>query len=135
MIESRTLVPGDAAGVVLVLAEPLSFWGGLEPTTGEIIDRRHPQCGQRVTARILVLPAGRGSSSSSTVLAEAIRLRTAPAAIILAEPDPIIVMGALVARELYRISLPVVHVSFKDYAALRSGDTVALRDGVVDREP
>jgi predicted aconitase with swiveling domain len=104
----RALVPGIAEGDVLTLTEPLSFWGGLEPTTGAIVDSRHPQSGQVVTGRVLVMPSGRGSSSSSTVLAEAIRLGTSPAAIVLREPDGILALGSIVARELYGVAMPVV---------------------------
>jgi hypothetical protein len=96
------------SGDELVLTEPLSFWGGLDVQTGRIIDRRHPQHGAVVTGRVLVMPGGRGSSSSSTVLAEALRLGTGPRAIILHRPDPIISLGALVARELYGIDCPVL---------------------------
>lgn len=108
MAEERTLVPGDAEGEALVLEEPLSFWGGLDPATGRLIDAHHPQLGELVTGRVLVMPSGRGSSSSSSVLAEAIRAGTAPAAIVLFEPDPIVALGAIVARELYGTAVPVV---------------------------
>jgi len=95
-------------GPALVLEEPLSFWGGIDPETGEVVDVRHPQHGANVTGRILVMPSGRGSSSSSSVLAEAIRAGTAPAAIVLGEADPILALGAIVARELYGKVTPVV---------------------------
>lgn len=108
MAEARTLVAGTARGAALVLDEPLSFWGGIEPATGEVIDVRHPQRGEKVAGRILVMPSGRGSSSSSSVLAETVRAGTAPAAIILAEPDPILALGAIVARELYGRTIPIV---------------------------
>ncbi|MDT8307157.1 MAG: DUF126 domain-containing protein, partial [Anaerolineae bacterium] len=72
----RALVDGEAEGEALVLSEPLSLWGGLDPETGEIIDRRHPASGEVVTGRVLVLPAGRGSSSASSILLEAVRLDT-----------------------------------------------------------
>jgi hypothetical protein len=108
MPEARTLVPGEAEGEVLVLDEPLSFWGGVDPATGEVIDVHHPQRGANPAGRVLVMPGGRGSSSSSSVLAEAIRAGTAPAAIVLAEPDPIVALGAIVARELYGTAMPVV---------------------------
>ena len=108
MAEARTLVAGTAEGRALVLDEPLSLWGGLDPETGDIIDVRHPQRGANVTGRILVMPSGRGSSSSSSVLAEAIRVGTAPAAIVLGEADPIFALGAIVARELYGKVTPVV---------------------------
>jgi predicted aconitase with swiveling domain len=92
----------------LLLDEPLSFWGGVDETTGEIIDRRHPQAGETVTGTILVLPAGRGSSSSSSVLTETLRRGTGPAGIVLARPDHILAIGALIAGELYGRSCPVV---------------------------
>jgi predicted aconitase with swiveling domain len=108
MAEARTLVAGHASGPALVLDEPLSFWGGVDPATGDIVDVHHPQRDANVAGRVLVMPSGRGSSSSSSVLAEAIRAGTAPAAIVLGEPDPILALGAIVARELYGRSLPVV---------------------------
>jgi predicted aconitase with swiveling domain len=131
---SRTLVAGSARGEALVLTEPLSFWGGVDPETGRVVDRRHPQAGELVTGRVLVMPFGRGSSSSSTVLAEAIRLGTAPAAIVLLESDPILVLGAMVAQELYGRSLPVVAVAPDDYGRIRTGDvvTVAADEGRAD---
>lgn len=108
MIEVSFLVPGAGAGDVLALAEPVSFWGGVDPESGRIIDRWHPDRGIRVTGRILVMPSGRGSSSGSSVLAEAIRLGTAPAAIVLHAPDAILTVGALVAASLYDRHCPVV---------------------------
>ena len=78
-MKAVTLVPGTAEGEVFVLAEPLSFWGGLDATTGEIIDRWHPQSGAILTGRMLLMESGRGSSSGSSVLAEAIRAGTGPA--------------------------------------------------------
>jgi predicted aconitase with swiveling domain len=125
-LEGRALFPGRASGDAVVLDEPLSFWGGLDPASGTIIDRRHPQAGGTVTGRILVMPSGRGSSSSSSVLAEAIRAGTAPAGIVLAEPDGIVVLGALVARELYGTTIPVVVVSAVDYARLVTGNHVVI---------
>lgn len=104
----RVLVPGEAEGELLFLEEPLSFWGGLDPATGLIIDAHHPQHGVPVTGRILSLPGGRGSSSSSTVLAEALRLGTGPAGLILERVDPILVTGALVAARIYGTMCPVV---------------------------
>lgn len=106
--EARALVVGKTRGSALVLDEALSFWGGLDPHTGEIVDRHHPQSGQNVTGRVLVMESGRGSSSSSSVLAEAIRAGTAPAAVVLREPDGIVALGAIVAEELYGRTMPVL---------------------------
>ena len=124
MAEGRTLVAGTAQGVSRVLSSALSFWGGVDPSTGEVIDVRHPQRGANVAGRVLVMPSGRGSSSSSSVLAECVRAGTAPAAIVLAEPDPILALGAIVARELYGRALPIVAAADLD---VRTGDQVTVR--------
>jgi uncharacterized protein len=135
-IVAQPLVSGTASGAVLKLAEPLSLWGGLEPTTGEIIDRRHPQSGQIVTGRVLVMPSGRGSSSASSILLEAVRLNTTPAAIITAEVDGILALGAVVARELYASAPPLLVVNAEDYKCLSDGQQVTITDnGHIDIQP
>ena len=91
----------------LRLTEPLSFWGGIDPESGRIIDASHPQVGESISGKILRMPHSRGSSSSPSVLAEALRLGTGPAAIVLDQPDPMVVLGALVARLLYGIECRV----------------------------
>jgi predicted aconitase with swiveling domain len=103
-----TLFPGDAEGEVLVLAAPLSFWGGVSWETGAIINARHPQVGEIVTGRVLVVPEPVGSSSSSAVLLELIRAGRAPAAIVLGRPDAILVVACLVAREMGWPAPPVL---------------------------
>ncbi|MDE2849963.1 MAG: DUF126 domain-containing protein [Acidobacteriota bacterium] len=125
-LEARVLVAGTGAGPVLRLEEPLSFWGGVDPVAGTIIDRRHPRCGESVAGRILVLPYGRGSSSSSSVLLEGVRLGTAPAAVVLRELDGILALGAAVARELYDESPPVVLLEAADWKALPDGAEASL---------
>lgn len=91
----------------LTLTEPLSFWGGLDPRSGLIIDHNHPQFGLSVVGKVLRMPHGRGSSSSPTVLAEALRSGKGPSAIILGEPDPMVNLGALIAEILYDVDCPV----------------------------
>lgn len=118
----RVLVAGTASGPVLALDEPLSFWGGMDPHTGAIIDVRHPQRGAVVTGRVLVMTAGRGSSSSSSVLAEAVRLGTAPAAIVLASVDVIVALGAMIPAELYELHCPVVVGDAATYARAAAAD-------------
>ena len=130
--QASVLVPGAAAGQALVLPEPLSLWGGLDPETGEIIDRRHPCSGQNVTGRVLVLPAGRGSSSASSILLESVRVGTAPVAIITAEPDAILALGAAVAREMYGQAPPILVLNPNDYARIQNGQIVTVtEDGAV----
>lgn len=131
------ITSGTARGTVLRLDEPVSFWGGIGPD-GTIIDVHHPQHGETVTGRILLMRSGRGSSSGTYVLAELLRLGLAPAGIVLTEPDGIIATGALVAAELYGYAMPVASVSPEVYDHLRDGmlidmrcegDTVILRRG------
>jgi predicted aconitase with swiveling domain len=114
MISARTLHPGRASGEAIRLTSPLSFWGGTDEQ-GRIVDAHHPQCGAILAGRVLVMDSGRGSSSASSVLAEQIRAHTAPAAIILARPDTIIALGALVAHELYGLATPVIVVDRPAY--------------------
>ncbi len=108
LIRARMLAPGTATAEALVFDEPLSFWGGFDPNTGIVTDVHHPQAGASLRRRVIVMPSGRGSSSSSSVLAEAIRAGTGPAALILAEADPILALGSIVAGELYGAGVPVV---------------------------
>jgi predicted aconitase with swiveling domain len=113
--DARAHAAGEAEGHALVLAEALSFWGGIDVTTGRIIDRSHPDVGARVTGTILVMPGGRGSSSSSSVLAESLRKQTGPAGLILATPDPILIVGALVAESLYGVRCPIVVCAIAEF--------------------
>lgn len=124
--EVRTLAPGRAQGAALVLDAPLSFWGGIETETGRIKDVHHPQRGAVVTGRVLVMPSGRGSSSSSSVLAESIRLGTGPAAVVLGEPDPILALASIVAGELYGAAVPVIVVDAATYGRIEDGGRVVV---------
>jgi predicted aconitase with swiveling domain len=121
----RALVPGSASGPVAAVA-PLSFWGGYDPVSGLVTDRSHPNFGQSLAGKILVMSTGRGSSSSSSVLAEAIRLGTGPAAIVLAEPDAILATGAMVAETLYGRTCPVLVLPGDDHRALAAASAAQV---------
>jgi predicted aconitase with swiveling domain len=101
----------------------------VDPKTGSIIDARHPQRGASVTGVVLFMPEGRGSSSSSTVLAECIRAGTAPGGIVLRRVDPITVLGSVVAAELYGKACPVVLPAEEAYDAVRSGLEILIEAG------
>lgn len=108
----------------LVLGEPLSLWGGMDPTTGELIDAHHARRGVNLAGRAVVMPSGRGSSSSASVLAEAARAGTAPGAILLAEPDLILAIGAAVAEELYGVRIPVRVLERQAYDSIADGQEI-----------
>jgi len=128
----RPVIAGLAEGIALVTKEPLSFWGGVEPHTGEIIDRRHERSGAVVAGKVFVLPQGKGSSTSSAVLLEAVRAGVAPAAIINLKVDPILALGAIVAEELYHQTVPIVVLSPEDFYSIQDGDHLIIEpNGVV----
>ena len=116
----------DIVGRALVLDEGLSLWGGMDPSTGKLIDAHHPQHGASLSGRIVVMRSGRGSSSSASVLAEAVRARTAPAAILLGEPDLILGIGSAVAEELYGTVVPVLVLGADRLADIRDGEMVRI---------
>ena len=115
--EAVTLVPGHARAAGIALP-PLSFWGGYDAERGVIVDATHAGHGVSLASRILVMPRARGSSSSSSVLAEALRNGTGPAGIVLTERDLILSIGAIVANELYASNVPVVMVDEAAFAQI-----------------
>jgi predicted aconitase with swiveling domain len=120
--------PGTAEGEVLLLTEPVSFWGGVDHH-GEIIDVHHAQHKAKMTNKILVMPSGRGSSSATAVLAELIRTGDGPLAIIMLQCDTILVIGALVSAEIYGISMPIVELDQEQYAQLSDGMRASVDAG------
>lgn len=126
MIKGQAIIPGQARGLVLTSSEPLSFWGGYDWQTGEVIDRRHPLSGRIAAGRILAVPFTRGSSTTTAVLLEAIKAGTAPAAIVTLESDFFFALASVVADELYATPVPLVVIDAADFAALRDGDDAQL---------
>jgi predicted aconitase with swiveling domain len=132
ILRGKAVVPGRAQGTAIVSSQPLSLWGGVNPQTGEITDRRHERSGVIVTERVFVFPTGKGSSTSSTILMESVRAGTAPAAIINVTADPILALGAIVADELYGRVVPIVTLSQEDFGAIREGDELTVEsDGSI----
>ena len=108
-LAGTVLVAGDgASGPALVLEAPISFWGGVDPRTGRIADVRHPQHGAELAGRVVFLPGTIGSSSASAVLLELVHAGRAPSALVLHEPDAILLLGLIVAREMgWRVPIAV----------------------------
>lgn len=117
VFSGRSLHAGTATGPALVLDEPVSWWGGVD-LDGTVVDVHHPQRGMSLTGRLVLLRSGRGSSSAASVLAEQVRTGAAPAGIVLAEPEEVLVVGALVAAELYRRALPIGVLAESDHERL-----------------
>ena len=136
LIQGRVLVAGEVGGEALVGHDPLSFWGGYDQDTGEIIDRRHSLSGKIATNRILVIPHTIGSSTGTAVLLEAVRQGKAPAGVITTGLASFVALSSIVADELYGRNFPVVMVSEEDFATLESGQWVEIkRDGIIEISP
>src|SRR3990170_7103745 len=116
----------EIRGRALVLTEALSLWGGMDPATGDLVDAHHPQRGANLAGRVVIMPSGRGSSSSASVLAEAIRAGTAPAAILLGEPDLILSIGSAVGEELYGRNVPVIVATPAVLDEIRDGEELRI---------
>ncbi|MBT8048235.1 MAG: DUF126 domain-containing protein [Xanthomonadales bacterium] len=130
VLNSKPLLEGRANGPLLKLSADISFWGGVDPQTGKIIDSRHPEHGRTICGKILAMDRSIGSSSGSSILLELLQNDRGPLGIILLQPDFIITLGAVVAREMGFAAIPVVQVDREAFAALADGVTLQL-DGEV----
>lgn len=117
-------------GAALVLSAPISFWGGVDPKTGVIVDARHPERGESIAGTVLFLPGTIGSSSASSVLLELVRGGRAPAALVMDRPDAILLLGLIVAKEM-GWEPPVAVRLAKEHFAAFAGRVVSVgADGV-----
>jgi uncharacterized protein len=117
----RVLIDGAGQGPLLRLVEPISFWGGVDPATARLTDKRHPQHGVSIAGTVLALAATRGSSSSSAIMLELLARGIAPAALLLGEPDAILALGVIVGREMGYQAIPVLAVPAAAQAVLPQG--------------
>lgn len=119
LLRGTCLVPGEAEGELLCLAEPISFWGGVDPATGTILDAHHPQRDTCIRDRILVLPGTRGSTAGPGALLEAIAAGNGPRGVLLTEPDLVCVIAVTASKALGIPGIPVVALDGADAARIR----------------
>lgn len=128
----KAVVSGSAKGSAVVSRQNLSFWGGIDPYTGEVIDRRHDKSGVTVKDKVFLFPQGKGSSTASAVLIESIKQGTAPVAIINTKMDPILALGAVIAELLYRRTTPIMILTQQDFDSIQEDDYVVIHpDGTI----
>ncbi|MGN8117709.1 cis-3-hydroxy-L-proline dehydratase [Labrys sp. 22185] len=133
---ARSILAGSAHGPVIASQEALSFWGGVDPATGRVIDVHHPLHGTCLTGGILMMPSSRGSCTGSGVLLDLVLNGRAPAALVFCEPEDVLTLGALIAAELFGRALPVLRLAPEAFAALaraksaRIGETAIEIDGL-----
>jgi hypothetical protein len=97
-LEGRVIRAGSARGAALVATAPISFYGGVDPDSGRVIERGHPLEGRSMTGRVLVLPTGKGSTVGSWVLLRMARAGTAPSAVVCAVCDTVVAVGAILGE-------------------------------------
>ncbi len=131
-VKAEILVEGQAgAGEALVLGAPISFWGGVDPESGRITDVRHPQHGESVAGKVLFLPGTIGSSSASAVLLELVKAGLTPAALVLHEPDAILLLGLVVAKEMGWTTPVAVKMERASFARFAEAQVSIAADGRV----
>jgi len=139
-LRGRPLIAGEARGPLLRLTHPISFWGGVDPVRGQIVDPRHPEFEASITGTVLAIPAAVGSSSSSAIMLELLREETAPAAILMGKADAILALGGVVVlalggvvgQELGYAPIPIIEVAPSDLERLPDGASVTVhKDGRV----
>ena len=122
-LRGRVIKAGRARGEALVSPDPIGFLGGVDPDTGVIVEPGHPLEGESVSRRVLVFPTGKGSTVGSYTLYRMARNGVGPAAIINAESEAIVAVGAIIS------DIPMVDQV--DIAKLSTGDLVVVEDGTV----
>lgn len=131
MSEARRVLGGTAQGAVLATAEPLSFWGGIDPATARVMDVHHPLHGADVAGRILAMPTTRGSCTGSGVLLDLALSGRAPAALVFREPEDVVTLGALIAAELFGRQVPVLRLAPDAFAAVAAAGTAEITETAI----
>jgi len=125
-MRATVLVSGDAQGSVVACSEGLSFWGGVDPDSGVIIDAHHPDHGTPLAGRIVLMPTSRGSCSGSGVLLQLARNAKAPAALVFREPEDILTLGAMIAARLFNATVVVLRLSPPLFNALSQASHASI---------
>lgn len=131
-VNGKVLVRGEAQGDVEGTNEMLSFWGGFDQHTGKIIDRHHSLCGRSIASKILAMPRGKGSSTGSPVILDALVSGVGPAGLLLNKADEIISLGVIVCEEFFAIKIPIILLNDQDFAeAIKAKKAEIHEDGTV----
>jgi uncharacterized protein len=120
-IAATCILPGTANGQLVSTHQPVSFWGCVDPVTGNISDKRHELFGASISGKVLAFPFGKGSSTGSLMLLELLRLNLAPAAIINIRTEPLLATGPVVGKHFYGNSFPIVTVAESDFSLFKTG--------------
>ncbi len=133
-ISARSILSGSADGPIIATQEALSFWGGVDPATGRVIDVHHPLHGLCLTGGILMMPSSRGSCTGSGVLLDMALTGRAPAALVFSEAEDVLTLGALIAAEMFGKSLPVLRLSRDAFRALSEAKSARITDKTIEAD-
>nr|WP_314090847.1 aconitase X [uncultured Shinella sp.] len=133
-LSARSILAGTASGPIIAAGEALSFWGGVDPATGRVIDVHHPLHGVTITGGILMMPSSRGSCTGSGVLLDLALTGRAPAALVFSEAEDVLTLGALIAAEMFGKSLPVLRLSHEAYDALCRAKTATISNTAIEAD-
>ncbi len=122
-MKGRIIYKGKAGGEALVSEMPISFYGGIDPNTGVIIEKGHQLNGQSIKDKILVFPQGKGSTVGSYTLYRMKKNGTAPAAMINKETETIVAVGAIISE--------IPFVDKVDISKIKTGDKVIIENDTV----
>ena len=127
-LRGRVIKEGRAQGEALVSPEPIGFLGGVDPETGIVVERGHPLEGRCIAGKVLVFPTGKGSTVGSYTLYRLARKGLAPAAIINAESDPVVTVGAIIAEIPMVDRIAIEHIETGDMVNI-DGEVVKVSKG------
>ncbi len=126
-IQGRGVVEGTGKGEAIVSTQPFGFFGGVDPSTGIIIDKWHELYGQSIKGKVFVYPEGRGSTVGAAIILELTRTGCAPAAIVNARIETITAAGGVMAKKFYNRDIPMVdRLSEDPVKAIKTGDMVEV---------
>ncbi|MGF7008772.1 aconitase X [Aminobacter sp. BE322] len=133
-LPARSILGGTASGPVIASGEALSFWGGVNPATGSVIDVHHLLHGTCLTGSILMMASSRGSCTGSGVLLDLVLTGRAPAALVFSEAEDVLTLGALIASELFGKPLPVLRLAPEAYEALSRAKSARITDTTIEAD-
>ena len=123
-LKGRIIYKGKAEGKALVTEMPISFYGGVDPNTGIVIEKGHQLNGQSVKGKILVFPQGKGSTVGSYTLFRMKKNGVAPLGMINKECETIIAVGAIISE--------IPCIDKVDVSKIKTGDEVSIEDNTVN---
>ncbi|OJH55192.1 hypothetical protein ATN81_09640 [Agrobacterium pusense] len=132
--QARSILTGAAEGPVIATTEALSFWGGVDPATGRVIDVHHPLHGVSLTGGVLFMPTSRGSCTGSGVLLDLILTGRAPSVLVFCEAEDVLTLGALVAAEMFERALPVVRLDVENFARFSRAAHVRIDENSIEAD-